>query len=63
MTEETLFITTTVHTPRLLLKYQHGEITVADDLTPDESRWLIKQLAIMLTSRTSIIELTIEEEE
>lgn len=56
------FTTATVHTPRLLLKYQHGEIVVADDLTPDESRWLIEQLVIKLTSRTPISELTIEEQ-
>lgn len=49
-------------TPRALLRYTAGSLTIAPDLTLDEARYVIEQLAMMVASRGTMRELTIESE-
>lgn len=49
-------------TPRALVAFTNGSLTIASDITLDEARYVIEQLATMVVSRGTMRELTIESE-
>lgn len=60
MTELPQSASLATQTPRALLTFTNGSLTITPDITLDEARYVIEQLATMVVSRGTMRELTIE---